>query len=374
MNKKKFKAIFVRAIFFVLAIVMFFVLPLVKIGENEDLSRIYSIFVGKKSEFQGVIEVWNIDTFESGSISKASFISLVAEDFQNQNKGVYVVVRNLTEYECLTLLESGEMPDLFSCSYGVAEKISSYVQAFSSTDDIDIREEFITAGSVNGSLMGLAWCRGVYVLISTEEKLSKAGIDTSEGVKLSDIALTSGFEVESSGKTVYSLCYGTNKYLLPKLALSAYNDSGVDSISQTSILADSEGSTSYEAYCSFLAGESTILLGTARDVLRMENRVKNGKISDVIYQPLTEFSDMVQFALVANTGDSLKAKYAESFAKFLTSTKCQEKLASFGMFAVKTIDENLYSNSVLRDIALEINGKLEVLNIFISESEIEAKR
>ena len=70
-----------------------------------------------------MIEIWNIDTFEGANVSKTKLISQIANEFQTENKGVYFMVRNVTESECANLIASGQLPDIFSCSYGVAESV-----------------------------------------------------------------------------------------------------------------------------------------------------------------------------------------------------------------------------------------------------------
>lgn len=374
LDGKKFTRVFLRFVVAALVLVLIFVLPGLSLGGMEDeMSFIYKSFLGSKSKYQGVIEIWNIDTFESGTASKTSYLSDRAKEYQRQNKGVYFLIRNLTEQECLNMLSKGQTPDMFSCSYGVAEEIKEFIQAYKFLSDISIKEEFLNAGKSSGELYGLAWCRGVYCLISTARHLEAAKVEDISGVKLSDIALTSGYTVKNknSEKVVYSLSYGVNKYLLPNRALSSYNSSELESISEHALDIDAKSQTQYSAYCNFIAGQASVLLGTQRDVARMENRVKLGKASDVIYQPLTSFTDLVQFMFIAKSEDNSKCEIAEGFAKFLTAEQSQKKLADIGMFSVANISENPYKSGVMFDIASEINGIQACLNVFVTKSEIE---
>ena len=43
-------------------------------------------FFGKKAEYQGVITLWNVDTFEGGSASKTSFLENVSLKFEKEKK------------------------------------------------------------------------------------------------------------------------------------------------------------------------------------------------------------------------------------------------------------------------------------------------
>lgn len=386
---KKVFGVIKRLLVSAVAIALIFVLPTVGLKTDDNLSMIYSTFLGAKSKYQGIIEIWNVDTFESGTNSKTSFLNSAAKSFQNKNKGLYIMVRNLTEYECENLLAKGESPDLFSCSYGVAEKFSKYITAFDKNLKFDTASNFLQAGTVSGELRAVAWCRGNYCLISTKAKIdaaSKAGAYsnlskeladkvgdesvfdalTSNKIKLSDIALLSGFKEEKKNKTkvTYSLEYGTGNYQLPQKAFEAYNNKGLVSVSDIDINKENAGQSQYSAYSNFVAGKSTILLGTQRDIARMENRQSLGKVSDVVYQPLTSFTDLVQFMLLSNSDNKLKREYSEKFVQFLVGWSVQEKLGSVGMFATCSLKQNLYESGVMSDISSQKIEDYSVKSLF----------
>ena len=68
----RFKLKNVIARLFVLCVVVCLIvtLPLVGDMKNENLALIYKVFVGARSKYDGVIEIWNIDSFENGKVSK----------------------------------------------------------------------------------------------------------------------------------------------------------------------------------------------------------------------------------------------------------------------------------------------------------------
>lgn len=359
---KKVKNVIFRSLLLVFAIVLVFATPLLGFLVGDDLSLIYSTFIGKKSEYQGVIEVWNIDSFDSGIAEKSTYIEQVAKVFQKKNKGAFVIIRNLTQNECLNLLEQGEKPDIFSCSYGVADKLRENISAFES-NDFKINDKLLNAGKIGDELYGVAWTLGYYVLISTKTKLEKAGLNVEE-VELNKVAYQAGYEYKSGKKTKISrsLCYGTSLYLMPKNALLAYNKARSIQIQE-----NEENAlvlkTGYSAYSSFLVNEATILLGTQRDVCRMAAREEKGKISDVLYLPLTNWTDLVQFAFVTKKGDELQNLYAEKFVKELVSSENQTAIEKIGMFPVVTVNETTYKG-IMRDIILENFGVLELKSVF----------
>lgn len=364
MNKKMF-GVLKRAFVAFVVVALFCFLPFVKISGEDEFSLIFNAFVGAKGKYQGVIVVWNVDSFESGTAPKTKYLNSVARDFEKKNKGTYILVRNVTEYECKSLLEQGEKPDLFSCSYSLADDLKNYVQPYSSEKDINIEKNLLNAGKLNDELYALAWCRGIYVLISSSEKLEKAGRSFENGVKLSDIALKAGFETTKKGKTTItsSLVFGANGKLLPQKAFSSYTGNGLENLSAVCLNENSFAQSQYSAYANFVAGGSTILLGSQRDVCRMEGRLASGKMTDILYQPLYSETDLVQFCLLAKCDDKTKKESAEDFAKLLACEKQQSKISGIGMIPVIS-GLNPYSEGIMQHIVAEINGNYKVFSFF----------
>ena len=368
-SKKRVFGLIKRLIVGVLVIVLIIVLPAIKTTQNQDLGFIYEKFIGKKSDYQGMIEIWNIDTFEGANISKTKLISQITAGFQQENKGIYFMVRNVSENECKNLIASGQFPDIFSCSYGVAESIKSYAMPLSGT--WDIYNNFLSAGQDElGSQLGVPWCFGSYYLISTQNRISQAG--KGENVSLLDVCLDSGY-VKSGKKevVVYSLELGLGKYSLPQRALSAYYNNGEFLISDKTINKESVSQSAYSAYCNFVAGKSTILLGTNRDVFRVKNREQNGKLADVVIQPLERFSDLVQFAFAVDSGDGLKNKYIQNFVEYMVQERAQQQVLKSGLFSTSKGVKVAEESGVMKDITPNNISSYEIFNVFLSKTEIE---
>lgn len=365
-NKKSMFFIAKSLISLCLTVALLFFLPTVHVFVGDNASFLYEAFIGKKSKYQGIIEIWNIDTFEAGTASKDSFLEARAKDFEKQNKGLYFLIRNVTEQECMNMLEAGELPDLFSCSFGVAPKLQKFLKPVS-TNKFGIAENYLKAGKIDKVQFALPWCRGAYCLISTKANLEKAKVNTDTKFDLISNALKLGYEVHGKKKThsVFSLSFGRSNYLMPENALLSYNVNILESNEKLAFNAETAKSSTYSAYCSFIAGESVMLLGTQRDVARMENRVKNGKASDVVYAPLLRFNDLVQFVMIAKSNNSNREFYAEEFAKFLVSKSSQSKLSSVGMFSVLTGENCAYENGVMFDIALENISTHSIPKLFL---------
>lgn len=360
MKKLKLKNVLLRIFAFSMALVLVFVVPSLNIGTEDDMEYIYGSFIGKKSPYNGMIEVWNIDSFESGLKSKTSYLEMMAKKFQKKYKGIYVMVRNLTMNELENLLKAGEIPDIVSCSYGVSQKIKDYIHEYEKCND-EVFDSFLEAGKAEGGkLYGLAWCFGFYALISTKSKIEKANKDFS-CVELNEIAFESTYEYKIGKKTKISksLVFGTGDYLMPKNALKAYNKARSIQI-QESEKDEISLKSQYSAYTSFLSNEATILLGTHRDVFKMQTREENGKVSDVVCLPLTNWTDLIQFSFLLKNDNKDRKQMAESFALFLTESKNQQQLEMIGMFPVVKVENAMYKG-VMRDITPEkfSNCKLE---------------
>lgn len=363
MKKIGIKSVLFRIISLTMAIVFVVFISRTNLDGSDDMKQIYGSFVGQKSSYNGMIEVWNIDSFESGIKSKQSHLEKMAKKFQKRNKGVFVMVRNLTLGECLNSLKNGVSPDIISCSYGVSEILREYFVPFESKD-IKIYDNILNAGKgEDDKLYGLAWCVGFYALISTKAKIEKSG-NCFEDVKLNEIAFESGYNYKSGKKEKVSksIVFGMGDYLMPKNAIDAYNKSRSIQISQNEneeLVLKSQ----YSAYTSFLSNDATILLGTHRDMFRMSAREEKGNVCDVVYLPLLEWTDLVQFSFICKN-DNLKRKIiAEEFARFLTLKENQEELDEMGMFPVCKV-ENFEKSGVMSHITLEIFGDLELKRVF----------
>ncbi|MBP3387806.1 MAG: hypothetical protein J6L23_04640, partial [Clostridia bacterium] len=93
-------------------------------------------------------------------------------------------------------------------------------------------------------------------MISTREKLEKAKVENIEKIKLSNILFSTGYSVETKKgeSVVYSVSFGSSKYLLPQEILKAYNKTEVNLISNLSFNKELISQTGYSAYCEFIAG------------------------------------------------------------------------------------------------------------------------
>ncbi len=360
---KKANNIFVKTCCFLLCLFLIFSLPFIKSAKNLNFERIYGAFLGEKAKNSEIIEIWNIDTFEAGDVSKTRILKNAANDFGKKYKGVYVLVRNITEQEMMNMLLAGQLPDLISCSYGVANFIKEKIVPFEN-ERFDVYQNFLEAGKgENGEQFGVAWCCGVYFLMTTKNALEKAGVENVEEFDFAKNAFLLGYETSGKKpKKIYSISMATKGYVMPKNALIAYNANRAETLGELAY-DDTLTLSQYDAYVNFLTEKSVALLGSQRDVLKLLKRVENGKLENLIVEPISKSTDLVQFMFLTDSGGH--SEYAQKFVKFLTSENIQQKIAATNMFSVlKKFDYEISYFNMLENL-----DSFGLNNIFFSDFE-----
>ena len=365
LNKKKVKRIsFIvisRMTLVVVLAIILAVFPTIKIIEsNED--GLFSKFIGNKSEYQGIIKLWNVDTFEGGSSSRASYLENLALAFEKKNKGLYIKVENITPSEMIANINIGVYPHLFSFGTGVAgylkEKMIDLPGDFAKL----IRSNFYSAGLMGSSLKAVAWAVGGYSLISTSEKIENAGKEVSQELKSFALNLAYDKTYKKSTRHINSLTFGCNQYTNGLDAYSrAFYQSAVEMAESGVIDQKYNTQTPYDAYLSFITGKSSMLLGTQRDIYRMENRLVSGAEVDVIYQPLGEYTDLVNYISVIKSEKTIQ-NMCIKFISFMLTKENQLKLESLGMLSPTNYE--IYQNGVLKRLEKAIGEATIVKSLF----------
>lgn len=229
---------------------------------------------GEEDDALQVLTLWQIDSFEGGRGSRAEYLRSLAQDFA-KSANVYIEVTALSSDAARTNISAGVVPDIISYGagfYGI--------------------ESLVSEG------YGKAWCRGAYCLIAL------SGTD---------------FSSVSTANTVIN----DGKDNLVSVAALFSGLQGADYAAPTS------------AYVSLISGEYEFLLGTQRDVIRLQTRGKSFEV-----KPLPEFNDLYQYISVL-TCDGEKAAVAEEYINYVLSHG--ESLTRIGMLCD---GETLYSDEM----------------------------
>ncbi len=243
--------------------------------------------VGEKEEYQGIISLWQIDSFEGGRGSRKQFLMKVARSFEKQNKGVLVVVSDYTAEGAEKNFEKGIYPDLIS--FGLGTEISG-------TFEISEEQDFI-GGKVGQKLYATPWCRGGYVLI-----FNPLLIEGDEQIN------SMSFE---------SLLVSQGENTNPLLAL-INDDIKVNTL---------EIKSPMDAYVKFVSGKVKVMLGTQRDVVRLETRGM-----EVLTRSIKGYNDLYQYISLTSS-DSIKRVYAQRFIKHLMMQETQKTLNEISMMS-----------------------------------------
>lgn len=297
--------------------------------------------------YTGILELWNVDTFEGGSVSRTSWLEKRAIEFERQNKGTYIVVRNLTPEQLKLNLESGNTPSLISFGIGVGELF--YDKLITLTKSYAVREDLLGGGKVKGKIKAVPIMLGGYNLISNGNLCEK-----TENL----IEEFNNFSVKDKA----NLGYGNNGYITPLLSLYCNNATTINQVFE-----ERESLDSYDCYDKFINNNFLTLLGTQRDYYRCKNRENNMKMQNNSYCFLGNFSDLVQYVSVFKT-DNKTESMCENFIEFLTQEKTQQTLTNINMFSV--LNKNIYTDEY-KEFETKLLKPLKTLNVFLSNENIK---
>lgn len=184
-----------------------------------------------------VFTVWQIDSFEGGRGSRATYLQNVADEFSVEN-GCFLRINSLSSNSARLNLAEGNVPDLISYGAGTFG-LESYIRG---------KKPYYT------------WCNGGYCLLSL-----------AENADFSDL---------SAENTVIN--------------------AGTENLIGAAAIFLGIGKATYEkptgAYVELINGKYKYLLGTQRDIFRLKTR---GVAFSV--KPVTQFNDLYQNISITTT-------------------------------------------------------------------------
>ena len=365
---KKAKVRFIFVVFSKMALISLLVgilviTPTIGVIYNSKKRALEEKMFGKKSDYQGIITLWNVDTFEGGTSSRSSFLEWVSLKFEKMYKGVYIKVENLTIDEMVANLKMGKKPNIFSFGNGISHYLEKDMLTLSKTFESRVLSNFMSSGLKNGELKALAWYTSGYCLLSTTEKIQKANGDETKQLK--DIAFDLAFDTvfKKSTKRTFSLTFGKNQYVDALSVFSrVFKDKSVVTLAENMILDNKYNEQSpYDAYVNFVSGKSSMLLGTARDLSRLQSKFDAGAILDLLCEPLGEYTDLVGYISIIKSDDVIQ-KLCEEYISLLMSDNVQMELKNIGLFS--TTGLKIYEEGIMRDFETCLNEKTIVKNTF----------
>lgn len=220
------------------------------------------------------LELWHIDTFEGGTGSRRAFLEKTAALYQKR-KNVCVTVKSQTVMSAEQNFALGIYPDLISFGNGVelpCDMLADLEQA-------DVKAD------IGNRCYAAVWCMGGYVKIYRD------------GVKINGLILSE------------------QPYTLSNLACALSGESLPVKITEQSD----------KAIYSFYKNQDLALIGTQRDLYRLQNKGITYKT-----QVLQGYNDLYQYISVL-AKDETSVEESRLFIRFLLSDERLSNLSSIGM-------------------------------------------
>jgi len=312
-------------------------------------------------DYYGVLELWNIETFEGGSVARSLWLQARSIEFQEKYPGTFIIVRNMTKEQAILNLQNGNEPTLISYGIGFGNVIASYLTNY--TGSVQVRDDLLVGGLLNDTLFAVPYILGGYALIGNETLLLKAGI--SEEKSMLENVFSCG--VTKNKTSIPSLIFASNMSTNAPLALQLNTNAVAEENAISGKVKELDAYTAYEEY---VKENSSILLGTQRDVYRCKNREANNNMEPNIYSFLGGFSDLVQYMSIFNTDNKTKLM-CEKFIEYLTNENVQKTLVNISMFSV--LNTKIYTDIFYREWEKVLAEPLKTFNVFLHDENIKDK-
>lgn len=256
-----------------------------------------------------IYSIYHIETFEGGGKSRANFLNQIARKLETDHPGNLFIVKTIKANEIDSYLTS-DKPDLISFGYGVGKAVLPHLVTHSET--YSIRENLLYSAIFDNKIYAYPF-------------------------------IASGYATFSHGSTVDTCYVGDSEYIHPEIIYSKQNSTY------------QKEESSYEAYKKFIYDKKSALLGTARDVFRVENLNNIGRLNASI-TPIDSYTDLIQYIGSTNNDELCK-----KFISLCLSSEYQKKLAEYSLFSV--LEHKIYSSGIYNDMENAIQ-KCEVARVF----------
>lgn len=252
--------------------------------------RNYAIYT-KPSIDTKIYTVWHIETFEGGGKTRLTYLKNLANTIEKENAGILFHFTTIAPERLEETIKSN-VADIISFGFGVGKILLPYLTI--QNNPYNVRDELFLSGTFANKLYAIPYIIGGYAYFSHNENNLQ-------------------------------IVYGNNNYTSPKNV-----ENHVSYPSQ------------YEAYKKFVNDKKVNLIGTTRDLFRVNNLNEIGRISATI-TPLDDYTDLVQY--IASTKND---EIIEKFISNLLSQSYQTKLTEYSLFS--TLNTKIYTQGIYNDM------------------------
>lgn len=278
--------------------------------------------------YMGVLELWNIDTFEGGSVSRTQWLSKRAIQFESVNKGVYIMVTNMSVEQAKLNFENNKKPNMISFGIGVGDVILPNLIKYKGK--MNVRDDLLKGGTNDGVVYAVPYILGGYIITSENQIVNN----------------------------LQNLGYGEDSNNCFSLAL-AMND-----YTCTNFYEENQDLDSFSAYDKYLQKKFSTLCGTQRDAYRINNKIANGSLNNQNIKYLSNFSDLVQYIGICDNS-AIENEICTKFIEYITNEESQLSLCNISMFSVLPI--KIYTTGYLNEMENVLLKPIKTLNVFIQQ-------
>ncbi len=315
-------ALFTAALAALIVLGVFF-LP----GKLQGIS-LANVLRPKPPAWQGVLHVWQVNTWRVGRGSRTAVVQAAARRFETRNVGVYVELDNVTEEMLRQRLTEGRLPDVLLFPDNWSGMDAEMFLTLDASTLPTLSQPF--ASAFQREPRAVPWMAGSQLVLVNNALCRSAGVEPPMADKSWNLQALLDFSRQASTsrrkKNVLALS-GAQSNWLP-LAMEAAN---VRELQAQSLLADKVFSQSIDgAREPFAAGRCAVLLGTQWEAALMERLAAKGKAFEYSVLPLP--GDVrptlnIQYAAVYASGDEARDASATAFIATLLSQPVQKSIA-----------------------------------------------
>ncbi len=281
--------------FKILSLILFVVLGLYVCLFGIKKARTHSIYSEDK-QGQTVVTVWHIETFEGGGKSRLDYLKRIVNTMEKEDEHVLFMVRTISAEKLESELFA-QKPDIVSFGFGVGRALLSSLVPFDTT--FDARDKLVISGSFDKSLYAVPYMVGGYAMFSHTNEQSEFHC-------------------------------GQNGYINPQKIFSSLG------------LTPAKNETQYEAYKSFVNNKKVKLLGSSRDIFRVNNLNNIGRTNAMI-TPIDTYTDLIQYL-----GLTTKNAITQKFVEIAMSEIQQRTLVEYSLFS--SLNHKLYYSGIYNDM------------------------
>ena len=298
-----------------------------------------------------IVRVWHVDSWEGGINSRATWLTNRAKAYEKANPGVYFEIRSYTPTQVQTMLQEGDeavLPDMLSFGAGIVNQPQRLLRPLVSPDGV--KEPLLRSASVGNTLYAQPYLMGGYGLIVREEGQDYHAV--LKGLK------------DHQGKQA-ALTVGRGIMHFPALSVVMSDKGDLFGAVKESAHRRMGQCLPSVAWQDFSDGEAEVLIGSQRDIYRMQE-------SKCFLAPSgAGYTDLVQYIGVMRHVPTERAEVCSAFICSLLTVESQQKLSALWLFpALKELQ--LYGDKeALSALGQSLEGELTVCPAFVTEEELK---